>query len=347
MLEVVRADMMDIGKDLIDISMAIGGIGALLYISYRVWQSLARNEPIDVFPLLRPFAIGICILTFNTLVIGSIDGILNPLVDGTNQMVDSQNYNKKILQKKKDQLRAGYSGIRYGYEFIEDEEMESELEEIPWYSHAGKQITYTLKAVANDSLLEATLRKIMRWLFDLFFKTATIGIDCLRTFFLIILTILGPIAFAISIYDGFQNSLIQWLSKYISVFLWLPICNIFTALINRLEIMALQKEMDIMYDYGFYVFNSSGLIYLIFLIIGTIGIFMIPTVSTWIVQTGGMGNYTRGMNLATLFVGNRIAANLGGYSGRAAGHTVNSSRPKLDNSRQRRQPNNRGRNSQT
>lgn len=33
---------------------AIACIGALLYISYRVWQSIARAEPIDVFPLLRP-----------------------------------------------------------------------------------------------------------------------------------------------------------------------------------------------------------------------------------------------------------------------------------------------------
>ena len=49
---------------------AIACIGALLYISYRVWQSIARAEPIDVFPLLRPFAMCICIIFFNTLVIG-------------------------------------------------------------------------------------------------------------------------------------------------------------------------------------------------------------------------------------------------------------------------------------
>ena len=32
---------------------AIACIGALLYISYRVWQSIARAEPIDVFPLFK------------------------------------------------------------------------------------------------------------------------------------------------------------------------------------------------------------------------------------------------------------------------------------------------------
>ena len=32
-------------------------------------------------------------------------------------------------------------------------------------------------------------------------------IDTIRTFFLIVLSILGPIAFAISVWDGFQNPL--------------------------------------------------------------------------------------------------------------------------------------------
>ena len=32
---------------------------------------LARAEPIDVFPLLRPFALGICIMFFPTIVLGT------------------------------------------------------------------------------------------------------------------------------------------------------------------------------------------------------------------------------------------------------------------------------------
>ena len=43
------------------VAKGIAGLGALFYVAYRVWQSLARAEPIDVFPMLRPFAIGLCI----------------------------------------------------------------------------------------------------------------------------------------------------------------------------------------------------------------------------------------------------------------------------------------------
>ena len=74
-LRVLYDDMMVLCYPMSQVAMAIAGIGALLYIAYRVWQSLAQAEPIDLFPLMRPFAIGICILFFPTLVLGDVDGM--------------------------------------------------------------------------------------------------------------------------------------------------------------------------------------------------------------------------------------------------------------------------------
>ena len=50
--------MMPLCGDMAGVAKGIAGLGALFYVAYRVWQSLARAEPIDVFPMLRPFAIG-------------------------------------------------------------------------------------------------------------------------------------------------------------------------------------------------------------------------------------------------------------------------------------------------
>lgn len=63
-----------------DVGKGLAGLGALFYVAVRVWQSMARAEPIDVYPLLRPFAIGICILLFPTLVLGTLNNILSPIV---------------------------------------------------------------------------------------------------------------------------------------------------------------------------------------------------------------------------------------------------------------------------
>lgn len=76
---------------------------------------------------------------------------------------------------------------------------------------------------------------IFRWLLEILFGAAALVIDTLRTFYLVILTILGPIAFAISIYDGFQSTLTYWLSRYISIYLWLPIADLFSAMLAKFK----------------------------------------------------------------------------------------------------------------
>ena len=59
------------------------------------------------------------------------------------------------------------------------------------------------------------------------FRSASLLIDTLRTFFLIVLSILGPISFALAVYDGFQSTLTTWLSRYICIYLWLPVGDLF------------------------------------------------------------------------------------------------------------------------
>lgn len=80
-------DMMPLCDNMTSVASAIAGIGAMLYICYRVWKAIANAEPIDLFPLLRPFALGICIVLFQSLVLGGINGILSPIVKGTNRIL--------------------------------------------------------------------------------------------------------------------------------------------------------------------------------------------------------------------------------------------------------------------
>ena len=58
-LQSLYEDMMPLCSQMTGVAKGLAGLGALFYVAYRVWQSLARAEPIDVFPLLRPFALGL------------------------------------------------------------------------------------------------------------------------------------------------------------------------------------------------------------------------------------------------------------------------------------------------
>ena len=127
-LRVLYDDMMVLCYPMSQVAMAIAGIGALLYIAYRVWQSLAQAEPIDLFPLMRPFAIGICILFFPTLVLGSLNGILSPLVKATHSLMAGQTLDMEQWQERRERLELeGREQKPPDSNYAEDEEMEREL----------------------------------------------------------------------------------------------------------------------------------------------------------------------------------------------------------------------------
>src|SRR5690349_19433645 len=63
-LDQLYSEMLPLCSQLIAVGRGLAGFAALWYISYRVWRHLANAEPIDFYPLLRPFAIGLCIILF-------------------------------------------------------------------------------------------------------------------------------------------------------------------------------------------------------------------------------------------------------------------------------------------
>ena len=93
------------------------------------------------------------------------------------------------------------------------------------------------------------------------------------------LSILGPLAFAISVYDGFQSTLTQWISRYISIYLWLPVSDLFSSVLARIQTLMLQKDIELLSDPNF-IPDGSSTIYVIFMIIGIVGYFTIPTVAS-------------------------------------------------------------------
>ena len=53
-LQALYQDMMPLCEKLTGVAKGIAGLGALFYVAAKVWQAIARAEPIDVYPLLRP-----------------------------------------------------------------------------------------------------------------------------------------------------------------------------------------------------------------------------------------------------------------------------------------------------
>ena len=190
--------MMPLCGDMAGVAKGIAGLGALFYVAYRVWQSLARAEPIDVFPMLRPFAIGLCIMFFPTVVLGTINSIMSPVVQGTAKMLEAETLDMNRYREQKDKLE--YEAMMRNPEtayLVSNEEFDKQLEELGW--SPGDMVTmagmYIERGMYN---MKKGIRDFFREILELMFQAAALVIDTIRTFFLVVLAILGPIAFGIS-----------------------------------------------------------------------------------------------------------------------------------------------------
>ena len=138
--------------------------------------------------------------------------------------------------------------------------------------------------------------KLFRDFMELLYNAAGLIIDTLRTFILIVLSILGPVVFGISVWDGLSGSLSAWFSRYISVYLWLPVSSILSALLAKIEVLMVQKDIAALSSAN-YVPDSGTWYYIVFFLIGIVGYFCVPTVAGWIIEAGGgIGAYGRNVN---------------------------------------------------
>ena len=316
-LRSLYTEMMPMCGDMIGVAKGIAGLGALFYVALRVWQTLARAEPIDVYPLLRPFALGLCILFF-PMVLETINGVLSPVVQGTHKMLEKQTFSMDEYRKLRDKLE--YEAMVRNPEtayLVSNEEFDKQLEELGWspsdmVTMAGMYID---RGMYN---MKKSIRDFFREILELLFQAAALVIDTVRTFFLVVLAILGPIAFAISVWDGFQSTLTQWICRYIQVYLWLPVSDMFSTILAKIQVLMLQSDIERMQADPNFSLDSSDGVYIVFLCIGIIGYFTIPTVAGWIIQAGGMGGYGRNVNQ----MAGRAGSMAGSVAGAAAGNVV-------------------------
>lgn len=313
-LRLLYDEMIPLCGNMIGVAKGIAGLGALFYVAYRVWQSLSRAEPIDIFPLLRPFAIGICIMFFPTIVLGTINSIMSPVVQGTNSMLQAETFDMQKYAEQKDQLE--YESMRRNPEtayLVDSEVWDAQMDELGITDAVQIAGMYAEKIMYKA---KKAIREAFREVLEILFQAAALVIDVIRTFFLIVLSILGPLAFAISVWDGFQSTLTQWITRYISVYLWLPVSDLFSSILARLQSLMLQADIERMKADPNFSLDSSDVIYIVFLIIGIIGFFTIPSIAGWIISAGGMGNLGKNVN-------ERFSKGMGAAGGLAGAATGN------------------------
>lgn len=305
LLDQLYDEMIPLCSNLIGVSQGIAGFAALWYIASRVWRHLANAEPIDFYPLFRPFVIGFCIMLF-PLVLAMINGIMKPTVTATGAMVESSNKAiEELLRQKEEAIKTTDA-----WQMYVGEDGNGDRDEWYKYTHDGEESSGEglIESLGNDikfAMAKASYNfrnSVKEWMSEVLrvlFEAASLCIDTLRTFQLVVLAILGPLVFGLAVFDGFQHTLTVWLARYINIFLWLPVANIFGSIIGKIQEKMLELDIAQVNEHGDTFFSRTDMAYLVFMIIGIVGYFTVPSVANYIVHAGGGG--ALGQKVTTIF----------------------------------------------
>jgi conjugative transposon TraJ protein len=316
--------MVPLCKPLIDMARAIAGFGALFYIAYRVWKHIANAEPIDFFPLLRPFTIAM-VITFYSTVLRVMNGILKPMTETTGQMVkDSNKGVERLLKERANNIvnsnewealsgGLGYTDNKDWYKYQQPDADNQQNELTP-----GRAFKFSLSIISNTVFF--LVKILVSYILQVFYYAAALSIDAMRTFHLLILAILGPLVLCLAAYDGFQHTLPVWIGRYINVYLWLPIANLMGTMIGKIQQGMLKLDISQTNAGDLIGFGPTDIAYIIFLVVAIIGYFSIPSIANYVIHASGASTLLSKTNrMVSAGKSLAMAAMTGGASGGGGG----------------------------
>ena len=290
----LRKELLPLCSKLIGVGRALAGFAATWYIGSRVWRSLAAAEPIDFYPLFRPFALGLALLYFPA-VIDIMDGVLEPTVSATSQLVEDSNKAIAVLLKQKqdeiketDQWKAlvgdrGEGNREEWMKYYRKDEVGNE----GFFGRLGNDVSFSLAKMSYN--FRNSIKQAIATILQILYEAAALCINALRTFKLLILAIVGPLVFGLAVFDGFQHILQVYFSRYINIFLWLPVANILGALLGKIQENMIRIDITQVMQTGDPFFSSYDLGYMIFMIIGIMCYLTVPSIVDEIIFVGGGG----------------------------------------------------------
>lgn len=297
---------------------AIGGFGALIYLGILGWQMISGDRDWEIIPMLRPLFIGLILIYwtgFVNMIQVPFETLASPGETIFSEIEEEVNDLRVERFKKQSQL----------LEFIIKKKAEDEAKEDiikddrSWWQELGDDISDSLDQLISpikewgirmQFQTQKTIAEIIEFVALTILRVCVYLIFFIQKIWSYILIILGPIAVGMALVPGFENSLYNWIAKFINVnlytFIAYTIINIgqqliasgYTMEIERLNLLVSESgvvdDMDALMLY----MTGSGILYnqlftVVAYIVTGIGILMVPTIADTIVTAGGSGAMTK------------------------------------------------------
>lgn len=230
---------------------------------------------------LRPFCIAFIIMVFPYLILAPMDSAAKAMNGWMTEVCNAS-------IEKKDKLDEAIKQKVMESEIIYEDLEDTDTGHIDRLYQGTESSRTELPNTVQRWLMNATL-----WLVEIFTYVAQLFITVLSVLYLTILSLLGPISFALAIVPSFRGSISDWLARYIQISLWAPLSQIFLLMVNTLTSVVLSVSLS---GEGNVTYPTTTV--LCVNIISVIGLFKIPTVAEWVVQSTGGSSFNAAYNKA-------------------------------------------------
>jgi hypothetical protein len=298
----------------------IAGIGALCCLLVAMWSVWVKSNSTNSEEMwsfaFRAAAVFLLIVCFDVVPL-FIDACVSPLEGATAALKEEAvvEYNNKV-----DEFSKLFFSLK------DESEVEAEVVQKGVF---GKLLAIVggIFNIIDRVFSFSGVQQMVNWaineaLITLLQMLAKAVVVCLHVFALIakvILIILGPLVFALSMFPYFRDSIRIWLCRYINLCLYIPICNIIGYVLQYVYInIFFTPAIEALKNGGgasmAEVASSRGFM-LLFFFVAIIMYCMVPRLAGWVID--GQGNGLIGSAVGNIA---GVAARYGsGAAGAAAG----------------------------
>lgn len=309
----------------IDEIKSIAAIFLLLVLSYKAWKGMMGDyELFDIVELGKPFILIVIIINwgaFLQLIMFPIDLIEDHF--STNLTAQTLEISLGIEERNNLtlQLIEEASEISTEVEAVESSKEEGSFVD-DLFSSIGESIDglsdyagYMLMTI--NAKMQMALTALIEWITLLLFQVCVYLVYLIRTVFCSILGYLGPIAFAFSILPGFKTAYLNWISKFVTTYLYGTITFIAIKVCLAIVHVGLESELQFLEaavndpTYTALLLTQGGPqtgAYIIALLLGIGSIICVPIIATWMLPNGGIGGAVSKGTAAIASGGSSLAA---------------------------------------
>jgi hypothetical protein len=314
------------------LAVAVAAVFILVWMAVELYPVIAGDRRLEIMPLLRPFALAFVISTWQ-LWIPLFMLIGNAVESESKRQFDLVFEENRGLMEQRfklfDRLNERLTTVSVYAERGEHHERASNLNTGNIVRAITDPFGISAQIAKMQLLIMGKIKMffygIIEYISLLIMNSCVCAVLFIQAMSLIVLIILGPLAFAFSCLKPWRDSWSEWFARFFSVSLWSGlaylICWGAAKLMNavvRSELAMLDRLMDIeMYEAAVAVSLSEASFFLlpIVCILTAFGMFAVFPLSTWIIRTSGghaaMGA-AFGAAAATVAVAGKAAGGGGG-----------------------------------